>query len=231
LNWNNSTERTSPRWVLATNKANILLTSNRARAVLSSRDRGNKRKIPHLTIAVTAAIVALNVGGYLDVVPRSTGSISIDHTCIRSSAIRIDLVDSHLKAAARVDLRKLTASLFHDVERALLDLVVTTSERLANCVSGITAEASSIGLEGTASGTIARSGCVNTESHARAASVSNCIGDYAVGSCHIGSDEKSKDDVLDGGHCECFCGGGSSSKVGRVIKELGRIIKDLTGRK
>src|SRR6478609_3340812 len=110
LNWNNTTERTSPRRVLATNKANILLTSNRARAVLSSRDRGNKRKIPHLTIAVTAAIVALNVGGYLDVVPRSTGSISIDHTCIRSSAIRIDLVDSHLKATARVDLRKLTAS-------------------------------------------------------------------------------------------------------------------------
>src|SRR6478752_4927232 len=98
LNWNNTTERTSPRRVLATNKANILLTSNRARAVLSSRDRGNKRKIPHLTIAVTAAIVALNVGGYLDVVPRSTSSIGIDHTCIRSSAIRIDLVDSHLKA-------------------------------------------------------------------------------------------------------------------------------------
>jgi hypothetical protein len=221
LNRNDTAKGSSSGWVLTSDKTNVIFTGNRSGTSLASRNRSHKRKVAHLTIAVATTVVAGNVGGHGDVIPRVTSAIRVDHTGVRTSAIRVDLVDSHLKATTRVDLWKLVASFLHDVEGALFDVVVTASKSLANSVSGIATEASSVSLERTASGTITRSRGVDTKSHARATSIANGVGDDAVGSCEIGSDEKGPDEVLDGRHCDNYevCVGGSK-RLGEGRKKM-----------
>jgi hypothetical protein len=200
LNRDNTAEGTSTSGILAADKTDVVLASNRASTILSSRNRGNERVVSLFTIAVAATLIAFNVGSHGDILPCGASAIRVDHASVRTGTVRVDLVDGHLNAATRVDLGKLVASFLHDIESALLDIVVTTTEGLANRVSRLTPEAGSVLLEGAASGAIPGSGGVNTESHARAASVSNGIGDDAVGGRKIGSEEESPDEVLDGSH-------------------------------
>ncbi|KAI6756959.1 hypothetical protein HG530_011557 [Fusarium avenaceum] len=185
LNRDDTAEGTSPSRILAADKTDVVLASNRASTVLSCRNRGNERVISLFTIAVAATLAAFNVGSHGDILPRGASAISVDHASVRASTVRVDLVDGHLNAASRVDLRKHIASFLHDVKSALFDIIVATTEGLTN---------------GAAPGTISRSGGVNTEGHARAASVANSIGDDAVSSRKIGSEEECPDEVLDGSH-------------------------------
>lgn len=195
LNRNNTTKRTSPSRVLATNQADVVLASNLTGALLVGGNSGGKRMIGFSASIVTAT-VPLNVLGNLDVLPGLGSAIRVNHAGVGAGTIAVDLVQSHLDVATLRDLGKLATHLGHDSLRTRFDIVVTGTNRLTHSLCGLTSETSGILLERVSTGSISRSAGVNTQSHALATSVADSVGDDAVsrdklGSKDGGSSEKS----------------------------------------
>lgn len=93
------------------------------------------------------------------------GSVIVDGTAIRATAVAVDLVQDHLDLAARGDLRQGLARLAHYGRGSGLDVVVATGEGLAHGVGGIALESGRVLLEGVPSGSVAGRGGVDAQGY------------------------------------------------------------------
>jgi len=135
-----------------------------------------------------ARVLAGRGGGDLDVLPRGTSAVIVDHAGVGAAAVGVDLVERHLDLAAGGDLRQLVAGLGHDRLGAGLELVGTGADRLAEGVGGIAPEAGAVLLEGVSPGSVAGSGGVNAQSHAAAAGIAGCADDGTVAGDQAGQE-------------------------------------------
>jgi hypothetical protein len=95
LNRDTATERTSTSGVLATDHADVALTSDSTCAGHVGGDGSSEGKVLHLSVTVATTGVALEVLSDSDGLPVGTGTGSIDHAVVRTGTVGVDLVDSH----------------------------------------------------------------------------------------------------------------------------------------
>lgn len=108
------------------------------------------------------------------------GSVIVNGTAVRTTAVTVDLVEGHLDLAALGDLRQGLARLAHDGGGSGLDVVVTTGEGLAHGVGSLALEARRVLLEGVPAGSVAGGGGVDAQGHALAAGVAGRPHDGSV---------------------------------------------------
>jgi hypothetical protein len=196
LNWNTATEGSSTSGVLATNHADVALTSDGTRAVHARGDRGSEGEILHRSVFVTSTSVTIEVLGDSDGLPVGSRSCGVNHALVRTGTVGIDLVNSHhdleivsLDSEKCVvlsylttssDLRKCAAVHLHDLCGASVDGVVASTKSLAASSCGIAFEASRILLEGVAASAVTRSGRDNTDGRTLTAGVTSSADDGSV---------------------------------------------------
>jgi hypothetical protein len=182
LHRNTATEGTSTSGVLATDHADVALSSNSAGASLGSVDLDVKRLVLQLGVGVAATVVTLEVLGDSHRNPVGTGTSGVDHALVRTSTVGVDLVNGHHERTASGDLRKSGAVELHDLSGTGLDVVVTSTEGLTANSCGITTEASGVLLEGVAVCSVTRSGGIDTDGRASTAGITSSLDDGTVAS-------------------------------------------------
>jgi hypothetical protein len=95
LNWDTATKRPSTSGVLAANHADVALSSDGSCAGHAGRYLSSEGKILHLSVPVAATLVALKVLGNSDRSPVGASTSGVNHALVRTSTVRVDLVNSH----------------------------------------------------------------------------------------------------------------------------------------
>lgn len=152
-----------------------------------------------------AAVLTRDVGCDCNLGPLLRSAVCVHHAVIGAGAVTIDLVDGQLDLTARTDLGQLVARFGHDCLSAGFQIVLTTSNSLADRGGVGALEAGRVRLERVAASAVTRSSGDDTEGHTSAAGVASRGDDGTVAS-HEGD--------------ECEESGGLHCERGKVVNIL-----------